>query len=117
MSLAKERQRILSQLNALKGFGNTATVRKLRNELKTKLESLERREKMQQKPLPISDKEKRRIASIEKSSKLKKYHHYIRMIHDNYPEIPYPEIRKMFKLRKQGKDVSIPDVIWQNPSP
>jgi Zn-dependent M16 (insulinase) family peptidase len=118
MSIAREKKRILSQLNALKSFGNTTTVRKLRKELNEALKRLSRSESMREPPKPrISKKEQRRIVSIEKSSKLKKYHHYIRLIHDNYPEMPYPDIRRMFKLRKQGTDVSIPDVVWQNPSP
>ena len=55
--------------------------------------------------------------NLSRASKLRKYHHYIRLIKDNFPELEYNTIRKQLSERKQGKEVSIPDAIWQNPSP
>ena len=65
----------------------------------------------------MEEEERKSEGKISRSSKLKNYHRYIRLIHDNFPEVPYQEIRKEFEARKEGKEGSIPDVVWQNPSP
>lgn len=57
------------------------------------------------------------MSSKARSEGLKKYHRYIRLIHSNFPELNYADIRKQFKIRKKGKESSIPDVVWKNPSP
>jgi predicted nuclease with TOPRIM domain len=127
MSLAElyvERQRILAQLYALRIFPDTPTVQKLRRELEEKLdeledeiEELEREEEEQDGEEPEEDEVEGEDADEARSEGMKKYHRYIRLIHDNFPDIPYQRIRKEFSKRKRGRKSSIPDVVWQNPSP
>lgn len=112
MSLEERRNKLLQQLEALKIFPNNNEVRILRARIQKQLERIEKQ---------IVEKE---IAPIEKiktiskrSSKLSKYWHYIRLIRDNFPDLTIKEIRKQFAKRKRGDEVSIPDAVWQNPSP
>lgn len=100
-------EELRKQSEALKIFPNTKLVRALRKQIKTKLEKIERKQKLKPKEKP----------KRSRSKSLEKYHRYIRLIRDNFPNLSYGEIRRLFSLRKQGKQVSIPDVIWQNPSP
>ena len=57
------------------------------------------------------------VPTVTRSAKLKNYHRYMRLIRDNFPNLSYNQIRKQYSKRRQGQDVSIPDVVWQNPSP
>ena len=100
-------EELRKQLEALKIFPNTKLVRALQKQIKTKLEKIERKQKLKPKEKP----------KRSRSKSLEKYHRYIRLIRDNFPNLSYGEIRRLFSLRKQGKQVSIPDVVWQNPSP
>ena len=110
---SENRNKLLAQLDALKIFPNNKLVRELKNRIKIKLERLDETER-----LTLPRNEDRKIkADLSRSSKLKKYHHYLRLIRDNFPELDYSTIRKQFSKRKQGNEVTIPDVIWQNPSP
>lgn len=95
-------------LNSLTGIPNIKEVRELRKRLKK-----ERQKIIKEKPKEIPVK----VPTVTKSSKLKKYHRYIRLIRNNFPELTYNQIRKQFAKRKSGQNVSIPDVVWQNPSP
>ena len=117
-STSRERKRLLKNIDALKAFANSGTVRKLRKELKTELAALEKKS-AKQAPIPakLSKRQVKVQANAVRSSKLRKYHNYLRQIRDNYPNITYSDVRKMFKIRKEGRQVEIPDVIWQNPSP
>lgn len=104
--------KLREQLEALKLFPNNKLVRELRLQIKSKLERLERKEKTEK------IQEDRKIkANLSRSNKLKKYHRYIKLIRNNFPELSHADIRKQFSLRKHGKEVLIPDVVWQNPSP
>ena len=63
-------------------------------------------------------KEKIKILGNEKrSAKQKRYWRYVKLIRDNFPNLPTNEIRSQLKERRQGKQVDISDAIWQNPSP
>jgi hypothetical protein len=104
----EEKKKLLDQLEALKIFPNNKLVKELRKQILKKLQRTE-----QKLPLIIS----KDIANIKRSKSGKKHHRYIRLVRDNFPNLKYSEIRKQFSKRKQGKEVSIPDVIWQNPSP
>lgn len=54
----------------------------------------------------------------KRSAKMIKYHRYIRRIRDVYfPEKKYRDIQSQFKKRKSEGNSTIPDVVWQNPSP
>src|SRR2546427_8436706 len=82
-----------------------------KRQIRNKLEQLAKKEKIVIVPRPHELAAK---ANRTRSSKLRKYHHYIRLIQDNFPDLDYNTIRKQLSERKQGKEVSIPDVIWQN---
>jgi len=67
---------------------------------------------------PRLSKEKIKILGNEKRSvKQKRYWRYVKLIRDNFPNLPTNEIRRQLKERRQGKQVDINDAIWQNPSP
>ncbi|QLH03001.1 hypothetical protein C5F47_05280 [Nitrosopumilus cobalaminigenes] len=102
------KQDLLDQLQALKIFPNTKLVKELRFQIKKKLEKIDRK----QKPLI-----KKRKANLTRSGKLRRYHNYIRQIRNNFPGLKYNQIRSQLSQRRRGNQVSIPDAIWQNPSP
>jgi hypothetical protein len=115
-------------LKLLEAFPKTRTVRKLRSELKLKLARVQEgsaeqdrnivpEKKRNFKSISNNNNKKKAESNIARSVALKKHHQYIRLIRDNYPELPYLEIRRLYKDRKKGKDTSIPDAIWFNPSP
>ena len=99
-----DRKKLLEQLDALKIFPNNKLVKELKKQIKKKLE----------KQLP---KQKQTIPNQSRSIKLKKYHRYIKLVRNSFPELSHAEIRKQFSKRRRNKEVSIPDVVWQNPSP
>jgi len=116
--IKRERKRILERIDALKSFPNTKTVRQLRKELKAQLEAIEIKSARQAElKVRRTTRQIRIEGNISRANNLRRYHNYMRLIHQNFPDIRYSDIRKMFRLRKEGKEVSIPDVIWQNPSP
>jgi len=95
-------------LRSLKDVPNIKEVKELRKRL----------EKEQKKIIKTKPKEiPKVIPTVTRSVKLKKYHRYIRLIRDNFPNLTYNQIRKQFSKKRQGQDVSIPDAVWQNPSP
>lgn len=97
-----DRKKLLEQLDALKIFPNSKLVKELKKQIKKKLEKKQ---------------PKQSIPNQSRSIKLKKYHRYIKLVRNSFPELTHAEIRKQFSKRRTGKDVTIPDVIWQNPSP
>ena len=107
MGIDERKHKLLERLDALKLFPNNNEVRKLRARTQNALEKLER----------IPPKIKPKIVSNKRSTSLKKHHRYIRLIRDNFPDLKYLDIRKQLAKRKRGKEVSIPDAVWQNPSP
>ena len=106
MSIKDKREKLLEQIDALKIFPNNMLVRQLKKQIKKKLERLDLT-----KPNVIKDVNKTR------SGKLKRYHNYIRQIRNNFPNLTYNQIRQQFAKRRRQEDVSIPDAVWQNPSP
>ena len=107
----ESKKKLLAQVDALKIFPNSKEVRIIRKRILQQLERLEK------KVSPASKEELKTLSNAKKSVKLKRHHRYIRLIRDNFPKLPYNQIRTQLSDRKQGKQVSIPDVIWQNPSP
>ena len=105
----EDKKKLLDQLEALKIFPNNKLVKELRKQILAKLEKSELK-------IPFVPPQKE-TANLSRSSKLKKYHRYLRLIRDNFPNLNYNTVRKQFSQRKQGKEVSIPDPVWQNPSP
>ena len=108
MSLEERRNKLLKRIDALKLFPNNNEVRILRSRTQKALERLEKQTKVTVPPEPKVSK---------RSSSLKKHHRYIRLIRDNFPNLKYLDIRRQFGKRKSGEGVSIPDAVWQNPSP
>jgi len=102
----ESKEKLLEHLDALKDFPNSKLVRALREQIKTKIEKLETT------PVPIS-----KNVNLSRSSKLKRYHNFIRQIRNSFPEYSYTQIRTQFAKRRNQEDVSIPDAVWQNPSP
>jgi len=115
MSPEERRNKLLEQLEALKLFPNNNEVRILRSRIQKQLERIEKQ--IEEKELEPTPREKKAEASAKRSSKLSKYWRYIRLIRDNFPDLTIKEIRKQFAKRKRGDEVSIPDAVWQNPSP
>ena len=117
-TLAERRKRLLKQLDALKIFSNTSTVRKLRQELNAKLGKLETKiQQGKQVNLPMSRSDIQQAANAARAAYMRKEHNYIRQIVNTFPDISYAEARHQLKERRQGKHTKIPDVIWRNPSP
>lgn len=108
MDIKEQKSILLKRLDVLKLFPNNNEVRILRSRTQ---KALERLEKLDITPTPIPSKDSTR------SSSLKKHHRYIRLIRDNFPDLKYLDIRRQFGKRKRGQEVSIPDAVWQNPSP
>lgn len=106
--MTTDKKKLLEQLDALKLFPNNKLVQKLRKQIKLNLEKMEKSKTIEKNPVEVN---------FSRSKGLKKYHRYIRLIRNSFPNLKYSEIRKQFFLRKQGKEVSIPDAIWQNASP
>jgi len=106
--LKDRKEKLLERLDALKLFPNNNEVRKLRSRTIRALERLE---------IPKEPKIIKPQDTQKRSTSLKKYHRYIRIIRDNFPDLEYSDIRKQFAKRRRGDSVSIPDAVWQNPSP
>ena len=102
----ESKEKLLEHLDALKNFPNNKLVRALRKQIKTKLEKLD------EASIQIV-----KDTNLIRSNKLKRYHNYIRQIRNNFPDLTYNQIRKQFAKRRRQEDVSIPDAVWQNPSP
>jgi len=104
MKSIQSKEKLLEQLQALKLFPNNKHVKELRKQIKTKLAK-------------INIKPKVKTKKDSRSGKLRRYHNYIRQIRNNFPNLTYSQIRSELTQRRKGKQVSISDAIWQNPSP
>ena len=102
----ESKEKLLEHLDALKDFPNNKLVKALREQIQTKIERLEVI------PVPVS-----KNVNLSRSNKLKRYHNYLRQIRNNFPDLTYKQIRTQFANRRNQEDVSIPDAVWQNPSP
>lgn len=110
MDKSKQIKRLQDRLDALKIFPSNKEVKILRERIKNQIKRLE-------KQFDKTPKESQKNPNKTRSSKLKRYHNYIRQIRNNFPNLSYQQIRSELSQRKKGKHVSIPDAIWQNPSP
>ncbi|SHO47074.1 conserved hypothetical protein [Nitrosotalea sinensis] len=105
-----DKDKLAEQIESLKKLPQIKEVKALRQRLEKELGRFEEKKIIRVKPIVQS-------ANLSRSSKLKKYHRYLRMIRDNFPNLKYSDIRKQFSERRKGQESDIPDVIWQNPSP
>jgi len=101
---------ILGQLKDLPKFKEAIDLRK---RLEKEREKLIPHEKEIQ--VPIIDK--KIIANQKRSSKQKRNWQYAKLIRNYFPEKPILEIRREIAKRKHGEASSIPDAVFQNPSP
>ena len=84
--------------------------------LRKRLEK-EKRKLIPTKPQVKISKETRQISANKiRSTKLKRYWRYIKLIRDNFPNLETNQIRTQLKKRQQGLESEISDAIWQNPS-
>ncbi len=104
------KKELLTQLEALKIFPKNKLVRELQKQIKLKIVKLDVK-------LKTKKTKSKESVNQSRSAKLQRYHRYIRQIQNNFPNLSYKQIRIQLSRRKKGQDVSIPDVIWQNPSP
>ena len=103
-----DKDKLNEQIRALGELPQIKEVRLLRDRLQRELERLTKQE---------IEIETTTSKPDTRSSKLKKYHRYLRMIRDNFPNLKYSQIRKQFAEKRKGQETDIPDAIWQNPSP
>ena len=113
MDKENQLRKLLEQLDALKIFPKNKHVLALQKQITNKITKLEKIII----PSKVTIKEKQKLVNESRSRKLKRYHKYIRLIRDNFPDLTIRQIRAQFSKRKKGSEVSIPDAVWQNPSP
>ena len=107
--MAREsKEKLLEHLDALKNFPNSKLVKQLRQQIQRQIEKVDQTE------IISSPKEIAKQANLSRSKKLERYHRYIRLIRDNFPDLSHAEIRKQFTKRRRGESVSINDAVWQN---
>ena len=84
--------------------------------LKKRLEQEKKKLILTKPKITISKEIKQISANRIRSTKLKRYWRYIKLIRDNFPNLETNQIRAQLKKRQQGLESDIPDAIWQNPS-
>lgn len=99
---------ILDQLKGLK-IKEAVSLRKRLEKEKRKLIPVKS-------PVKISKEAKQISANKIRSTKLKRYWRYIKLIRDNFPNLETNQIRAQLKKRQQGLQSEISDAIWENPS-
>ena len=105
--------KVREQLETLKDLPNLKEVVALRKRLERELEIIEVREESRIEVFEFTD-----LTRAQKISRtLKKRFRYLRLIRNQFPEIPWLDLRREFSRRQKGQDSQIPDVVWQNPSP
>jgi hypothetical protein len=104
----KEKIKELEKL--LKEFPQIKEIQNLKKRIK-----LETKKHVTKKP----KSKKKTDGNLKRSSKMKRYHRYLRRIKDVYfPDMKYRDIQREFKNRKiRNESKIISDVVWQNPSP
>ena len=91
-------------------------MKRLRRELQSQLKAIK---KITTKKIK-KDEKKEKIAveaNVTRASKGRKYHNYIKLLQERFPQFTYNEVRTMFKDRKAGKEVSVPDDFFDAQSP
>lgn len=108
-----DKNRLVELLDSLKKLPHLKEVKALRKRIQQELTKLEQAIEIEMPSIPMHDKTN---ANENRRSKLLRYWRYVKLIRDNYPDYTTSEIRRQLKERQQGKEVDIPDAIWQNPS-
>ena len=114
----QEIQKLKEQLTVLRLFPKrNQHVVQLRNQIKLKLKKLEQKLSKPD-PKPVDRVERQRKANESRSRAQKKRHQFIRLIHQQLQDkYSYQQVTQQLAQRRQQKQVEIPDVVWQNPSP
>src|SRR5437879_4993374 len=105
-----DKDKLAEQIESLKKLPQIKEVKALRQRLEKEFSRFKKKETI---PIQLIIEK----TNLVRSSKLRKYHRFMRLIRDSFPNLKYSEIRKQFSQRRQGQNVSIPDAVWQNPSP
>ena len=110
----------------LDNYPQSKAVRQVRKELKEKLDKIITRETKAAKKI-VSRTQRALQANVSRASKMRKEHHYMRLVYELALEndirkadgtpLTYLDVRRQVSRRRKGKGVSIPDIIWNNPSP
>lgn len=118
MTNPQEIQKLKEQLTVLRLFPKrNQHVVQLRNQIKLKLKKLEQK---LSKPAPksVDRVERQRKANESRSRAQKKRHQFIRLVHQQVKDrYSYSQVSHQLAVRRRQKQVEIPDVVWQNPSP
>ena len=126
MSTTPDKQRITELLQSLADFLNIPSARKLTKDLEQEIANIESKET---KAVESIEAKAARVekANILRSSKMKRHHFFTGKVYqvalDNDvrkadgTSLTYLDVRRQYDTRKKGKDVSLPEVIWENPSP
>ena len=120
-SLKKRLGEIEKELEVLKGFRLTSSLKKFQRALfgeqsfvKSKLEKLSQTEESKKKTVL----ERNALANKNRSSKMKRTWRYLKAIQQNYfPKLTLRELRTALRKHRQGLETDVPDVAWRNPSP
>ena len=105
--------KISEQLESLKNLPNLKEVIALRKRLQKELTALESVTAPEIEVIQFP-----KVTRAQKISKtLKKRFRYLRLIRNQFPDVPIRELNKQLTRRQKGLDTDIPDVAWQNPSP
>jgi hypothetical protein len=120
-SLRKRLSEIEKELEAIKGFRLTPSLKKFQRALfgeqsfvKSKLEKLSQTEEIKKRTVA----EKNSLANKNRSSKMKRTWRYLKAIQQNYfPNLSLRELRTALRKHRQGLETDVPDVAWRNPSP
>ena len=99
-------------LESLKGLPRIKEISALRKRLKIE------KKKISKPVITIPEPEQKRVlANRSRSTKMRRNWRYVKLIRDNFPNLSIVQIRKQLTQRQQGKETSISDAVWQNPSP
>ena len=120
----KQRELTRSQIEALRTFPNTRTVRQLRSELQHRLDTIEKKiARLEREDKTLSYDRAKATDAIDEANQrrsryMKKRHRFIKLVYDRVRgteyEASYADISHMIALRKRDKWIPIPRVIFDN---
>lgn len=102
---------ILAQLKGLR-IKEAVSLRKRLQKEKQKLVP-----KIKEPVASVSASAQKQIANNKRSIKQKRNFRFARQIRNFFPEMSILDIRREIAKRKRGEPSSIPDAVFQNPSP
>ena len=126
MSDNPEIAKLENLIKNLVNYPQTKAVRQVEKELKEQLGKIISKQTKIAKKV-VSRTQRASQANVSRSSKMRNEHRYVKLVHglalendirkaDGTP-ITYLDTRRQVSRRRNGDDVSIPEIIWNNPSP